>query len=159
MIFSFLSVKLINDLKSINYSSDNNVFINDGNGSFAPIKKKSKNKFIKKIATLGILAAFIGLSYLLDVEKGFYSYLITVIRFVSIIVIWLFFVSPLLSKIVGKYLTKKQKKYNGEVGEIINAFPHIKKISYDVWNELKDTKGFFKYFTFVHKAIINFIIY
>ncbi|MFH0733984.1 MAG: hypothetical protein V1773_05720 [bacterium] len=159
LIFSYLSVKLIKDLESLSYSSDGKVFINAGNEKFETFNRKSKKRIIKKVITLFLLAAFIGFSYLLDGEKGLYGYMLTVVRFISIIIIWLFFVSPFLSKIVGKYLTKKHKKYNNEVGEILNSFPHIKKISYEVWNELKGRRGILKYFTFVHKAIINFIIY
>lgn len=159
VIFSFLAINLINELNKVKFDSTEKVFIEKLELEYKIKRKNKKHKLLKKAFSLTILLLFIGLSYLFKLEKGFYSYIITVLRFFGIILVWLFVISPFITKMIGKYLAKKQSKYNNEVAEIINAFPHIKYVGTKAWEQIKQEQGMFKYFLFVKRAIINFLVY
>lgn len=159
IIFSILAINLIKELNNVKIDSTDKVFIEKLELEYNIKRKNKKHKLLKKVFSLTLLLLFIGVSYLFKLDKGFYAYLITVLRFFGIILVWLFVISPFITGIIGKYLAKKQSKYNNEVAEIINAFPHIKVVGTKAWEQIKQEQGMLKYFLFVKRAIINFLVY
>jgi len=158
-VFSILTIRLLKELNGINRSLENKQFSKIEDTELQKTKKSKKNKLRKKIITFGLLLIFIGLSYLIDNQKGISGYFITVFRFIAIIAVWIFFIAPFLTKILAKYLGEKHKKYHGEIEEIINSFPNIKKIGNEVWDSVKTKGVFVKYPLFIKKVIIQYLVY
>ncbi|MCX8011357.1 MAG: hypothetical protein N3A61_09405, partial [Ignavibacteria bacterium] len=70
--------------------------------------------------------------------------LIMILRAVSILIIWYYFISPILLKIVKVFLKKKQNSYSKEVQEAIELFPHFKVVINYVWSSVAEFKGYTK---------------
>ena len=80
------------------------------------------------------------------------------IRSFLIIVVWFYFISPILIKIVRNYLAKKQKSHSEEIDSIINIFPNVRAVIKVSWNECSDKKGLGKIFKLIELVLINFIL-
>jgi hypothetical protein len=86
------------------------------------------------------------------------SIIIMWVRSVLIIVVWFYFISPVLIKIVKKYLAKKQKSHSKEIDNIINIFPNIRAVIRVSWNECSNKKGLRKGIKLMELVLINFLL-
>jgi len=80
------------------------------------------------------------------------------IRSILIIVVWFYFISPILIKIVRNYLSKKKKSHSEEIDNIINVFPNVRAVIKVSWNECSGKKGLRKFLKLLELVLINFIL-
>lgn len=60
----------------------------------------------------------------------------------AVILIWLFIITPLLTKLITQQLKDSKKKYHKEVSETLSVLPIIKKLSHIAWQQTQSYKGF-----------------
>ena len=131
-------------------------------GSIFATNKKNKN-FPKKTRVIIFLIASIGaliFSYLIPQYK---SNLLTEValmlfRAIIIILIWYFYLAPLLIKYSKIFLKKQQNIYAEEVKEIITLFPLVKNVLSHCWIKSSEHKGFQKYRLFISYSIITILL-
>ncbi len=127
-------------------------------------KKKKKRRWWKKRFNLSIFIfsiLLIAISYLFDeVDQTIATKIIVMlIRSILIIIVWYYFVSPLLLKYLKKYLSKKRKYQAAEVENIISIFPNIRAIIKYSWNETQNTKGIKRLIIFLDKILIHYLLF
>jgi hypothetical protein len=125
---------------------------------FATNKKNKTSP--KKIRVIIFLIASIGaliFSYLIPQFKSnlFAEVILMLFRAIIIILIWYFYLAPLLIKYSKMFLKKQQNIYAEEVEEIITLFPYVKNILSHCWIKSSEHKGFQKYRQFIRYSIIT----
>lgn len=95
-----------------------------------------------------------------EVDQGIAPKIIAMlIRSILIIVVWFYFISPILLKFVNNVLLKKKKKQAKEIENIVELFPNIKAVIKYSWSEVQSIKGLKKYLVFLDNILINFILF
>lgn len=78
--------------------------------------------------------------------------IIMFVRSVFVMLIWYYLLSPLILKMLKKFLKKKQSIYGKEIDEAINLFPHFKNIINYSWTVSSHLKGLKKIKSFVNQS-------
>lgn len=136
-------------------------FINSS-GEFNDERKKSKKNWWLRPKYLILLFFFlfiIVLTFLVeDIENAFaVEVSIMIIRSILIILIWYYFISPLLLKIMNKYLTGKSQRKVEEINNIVKLFPKIKSIVKYSWQKASNMKMHVRIFYFLDTVLITYI--
>lgn len=84
---------------------------------------------------------------------------IMLVRSIFILIIWYYFISPIVVKLISKYLNKMRKQKSEEIEELINVFPTIKKIIAYTWEKSSKDKGLNKYLNVFFLVIITFLLF
>ena len=119
-----------------------------------------KKKWWKKPTYLAILifsAIHLAISYFNPqaINLNQKSILLMLIRSFLIIIIWFFYLSPLLMSFIKKMLHKKQNAYTNEVSSIINHIPQYKNITVLIWKSSSKYKGLRRLNHFMTGLIVN----
>ena len=135
-----------------------NDFLNSG------ISKKEKRTWWKKRFNISIFifsVMLIVLSYLFkEVDQTITSKVIIMLfRSILIIVVWYYFISPLMLKFLNKYLAKRKKYQAAEIENIISIFPNIKAIIKYSWSESENIKGIKRILIFMDKVLIHYLLF
>jgi hypothetical protein len=69
--------------------------------------------------------------------------------------IWFYFLSPILINIIQKLLHKKRNEYTNEMKNMINHFPLYKSAAAVIWKLSAKHKGFRRLNYFIVTLIIN----
>ena len=103
----------------------------------------------------------IAISFLFEeVDKNIGTQILIMLgRSILIIVVWYYFISPLLLKFVNNILSRKQKKRADEIDSIVKVFPNIKSIIKYSWNETSDLKGLKRIAYFFDRVLIHYILF
>lgn len=124
------------------------------------IKKKKRKLWLKKSSYLLFFIFATGLlliSYFnpqaLNLNSK--SILMMVVRSLIIMLIWFYFLAPLITTLIKKILHKRQNEYAGEVKNIINHFPFYKKAASEIWKASSNYKGVWRVNYFIVALIIN----
>ncbi len=108
-------------------------------------KKKKKNWFLRPtgITILIVSLTLLVYSYISpsSLEIGSNEIIVMLIRSLIITIIWLTLVGPIVKKIFQKYLAGKKSFYSNEINEIMDLFPHFKKIVSYCWKISSDKNG------------------
>lgn len=83
------------------------------------------------------------------------SLLVMLLRAVLVILIWLFFLSPVLIKFIKKLLHQSENKYAMEINDIVNHLPFYKYIATVIWQSSAKHKGIHKITHFLTALIMN----
>lgn len=111
------------------------------------VPQKRKRKWWLKPSTLIIIilsAVVILLSYLYPETDRFdvSGILIMLLRSFLIMALWFFVVAPVLKRYFIKLFNKKRKNsYAGEIDDILNLIPTMKRILASSWTNAKEYKG------------------
>lgn len=84
--------------------------------------------------------------------------LFMLVRSILILLIWFYFVSPILLRFTKKFLAKKQKEQSEEIENIINLFPNIRTLVRISWRESLDNGKGIKIIRFINYIIVNFLL-
>lgn len=87
-------------------------------------------------------------------KNQFGEVLIMLVRAVSIIVVWFYFVSPLLTKYFTSKMKEKELSYTSELTLTIKTFPLLKSIVSYSWKLSKNEKGFKRIKLFLSRLFI-----
>lgn len=83
------------------------------------------------------------------------SLLLMLFRAALVIIIWLFFLSPILLKFFKKLLHKGQDKYTAEINDIVKHLPIYKHIAFLMWRNSSAKKGISRINYFLTTLIVN----
>ena len=148
-----------NTSKKINTMNENvNDFLNSNT------KSHRKRKWWLKpsgIVLFIFLLFVIAISFLFEEVDSNIAAKIAVmfLRSVIIIVIWYYFISPLLLKFVNKILLSKKQKRAEEIENIVQVFPNIKSIIKYSWNKSQNYKGLKRIIIFIDSVFINYLLF
>ncbi|MCB9205913.1 MAG: hypothetical protein H6611_01140 [Ignavibacteriales bacterium] len=127
-------------------------------------QKRKKKKFWQKKSNIYLFIFFVILiviSFLFEeVENELaVNVFFMILRSVSIIVIWYYFLSPIILKIVKKYLSNKKQKQAEEIENIVQLFPNIRSIIKYSWNETQNYNKVKRVFFFFDKVLIHYLLF
>jgi hypothetical protein len=132
---------------------------------FLEIKpKKKKRKWWLKPSSL-ILFIFslivISISFLFEeVDQNIATQIIIMlVRSILIIIIWYYFVSPILLRFVKKILSGKQKNRADEIDSIVKVFPNIKLIIKYSWSETYNLRGLKRIVIFLDQVLMHYLLF
>ncbi|WP_428741810.1 hypothetical protein [Tenacibaculum sp.] len=117
---------------------------------------KKKSKQFRRLLFWFVTIALIIISFtqlendLLGWGKAFYI----IIRSITVLIIWIFIVSPLLMRLLKFLLKKKKSSYQAEVDSALALFPYLKTIVIFSWKESKNTHGIYRISEFVTNCIL-----
>lgn len=128
-----------------------------------PKKKKRRKWWLKPSSIILLILSIIviTISFIFEEvdENVAIQILIMLVRSILIIVIWYYFVSPLLLKYVKKILSRKQKNRADEIDSIVKVFPNIKLIIKYSWNETSNLKGLKRIPIFLDSVLIHYLLF
>lgn len=110
------------------------------------------------IAVLILLSALLFL-FAPDHKQGWLAVARTLSWTLTAIIIWYVFISPLFSKLVGRFLKKNQPRYSGEVLQVISFLPVLKRLTAMAWQQSKTHAGIRRWPHFVSLLIRWSLIY
>lgn len=144
--------------KIISMSENINGFLNSVK---SPSKKKKWWLKPSSIFLLIFLLTVILISFLFEeVDSNIAVKISTMfIRSIFIIIIWYYFLSPLLLKLVSKILSNKKQKQADEIESIVQLFPNIKSIIKFSWNKTVSYRGMKRIIIFVDNVLINYLLF
>ena len=144
--------------KIISMSESINGFINS---ETKPRKKKKWWLKPSSIAFLVFLIILILISFLFEEVDSNIALKIAAmfVRSVIIIVVWYYFLSPLLLRLVNKILKNKRQKQAEEIENIVQVFPNIRSIIKYSWNRTLSYKGIKRIIIFVDNVLINYLLF
>ena len=124
------------------------------------VKKKKQKRWWKKTSYLLIFIFSAGLLLITYLNPGAInlsqkSILLMLIRSLLIMLIWFYFLSPILMNIIQKLLHKKRNEYTNEMNNMINHFPMYKSAAAVIWKLSAKHKGFRRLNYFIVTLIIN----
>jgi hypothetical protein len=149
----------IHNLGKIESMNENvNDFLNSNN------KGKRKRKWWLKpsgIILFLFLIFVIIISFLFDEVDSSIATKIAIMfaRSIVIIIVWYYFISPLLLKFVNKVLLTKKQKRTEEIENIVHVFPNIKSIIKYSWNKTHNYKGIKRIIIFIDSVFINYLLF
>ena len=154
----FLSLHLIAGILTGFFAGRLPQFLSDAKQEFKTIKfsipaletisspmKKNKNKFANPLFWI----LFLLLAFALYQAYSEASILIFIkskalklfIRSTLFILVWYFFVAPIIMLIFQKWLAKQQSKFSFEINGILKLLPEMKYITEQCWLRTKDYRG------------------
>lgn len=117
------------------------------------IKKGKKKSWLMRptgIIIISILLVLLIYSYFNPYKSNIESVdiLIMLVRSIVLTIIWYALLAPIVKNMFQKFISGKKSFYSEDIDEILNLFPHFKKIVGYTWNESQRLKGLkrIKYF-------------
>ncbi len=117
------------------------------------IKKGKKKSWLMRptgIIIISILLVLLIYSYFNPYKSNIASVdiLIMLVRSIVLTIIWYALLAPIVKNMFQKFISGKKSFYSEDIDEILNLFPHFKKIVGFTWNESQRLKGLkrIKYF-------------
>ncbi len=119
-------------------------------------KLKKKSKQLRRILfwTVTIALILISLTQLNNELFGWQKAIYIIIRSITVLVVWIFIVSPLLMRLLKSFLDKKKSKYQHEVDSALALFPYLKTIIMRSWKESNKYRGINRIREFVTNCIL-----
>ena len=88
---------------------------------------------------------------------GWQKAIYIVFRSFLILMLWYLVIGPFLLKLVQKYLSKKESKYQKEITNAMDLFPYFRQIISFTWKQTQHLKGFNRFKFFIANSISNCI--
>lgn len=133
--------------------------ISDGLAS--PKKKKKKFWFQKwsGILVFVLLLAALSISYFYSEQRNGHvsAIVITIVRAISITLIWFFFLAPVAMKYFKKMIAANQNKYTAEIDSIIHSLPYYKIIVRECFTHASSVSGIKRLKLFAKLTLINIL--
>lgn len=116
-------------------------------------KERKKKSWLFRptgIIIITILLAVLIFSYFNPYKSDIASVeiIIMLIRSIVLTVLWYALIAPLVRRMFQKFISGKKSLYAAEIDEVLNLFPHFKKIVGLTWKQSQNLKGLsrIKYF-------------
>ena len=159
IVGGFLNIKII---KKVQAGSDANVLlqqldglvINDNNAfSNSPSVKKKKNWLM---VFGGLMLLLLIASYLPFLNAGFSKskVLEVILRGVIIILVWSFFITPLLRMQMQKWITRYKEKKAGSIQLVVALLPGIKIIVEQSWALSQQPGKWLRFKSFINNTVL-----
>ena len=159
IVGGFLNIKII---KKVQAGSDANVLlqqldglvINDNNAfGNSPSVKKKKNWLM---VFGGLMLLLLIASYLPFLNAGFSKskVLEVILRGVIIILVWSFFITPLLRMQMQKWITRYKEKKAGSIQQVVALLPGIKIIVEQSWALSQQPGKWLRFKSFINNTVL-----
>lgn len=127
---------------------------------FEAVRKTKRKLWWSKPSYLLIFIFSVGLliiSYTnpLAINLNKNSIVVMLLRSILIMLIWFYFLSPVLLTIIKRLLHKRQNEYTNEITSMINHFPIYKNAAAVIWRLSAKQKGFRRLNYFMVTLIVN----
>ncbi len=142
------------------YNFKNTFIPNQKNLSMFDVNKSKKRKkwFQKPTGMLFLLFLFVVsiISYFTESfdNNFFYDIIFMLVRLITILILWIYFISPFLMKSFSKVIDEKKFKYASEINKITVLFPDFKTIIKFCWNESANKNGIERIKKFLMTSLI-----
>ena len=137
-------------------------FFSESTKEIPKINKKKKNWLLRPtgIIIISISVSLLIFSYISPStsEVASSDIILMLLRSITIMIIWITLIGPIVRKLLQKYLSGKKSFYAREVSEIIESFPHFKKVIAYCWKISSDKKGFIRIHHFLSKSFYYLLI-
>lgn len=152
ILFGLFINRLIKRINHIESVEQYQLLIEKYEGNNSKKKSKQRKRILFWIITIAlILIAFA----LMDNELyGWQKAIYIVIRSITVLVLWIFVVSPFLMWLLKSYLIKKKSRYQNEIDIALILFPYLKSIIILSWKESKNKKGINRLREFITNCIL-----
>jgi hypothetical protein len=96
------------------------------------------------------------ISYVFPVTDRFnvLDIIIMISRSILIMILWYYFISPIIRTLITKKLTGKKDGYAKEVNAVVTVLPSVKSIVYSVWKSSSKYKGLSRIYNFIIYSIV-----
>ena len=117
------------------------------------IAKKPRNKLIKPVFLILIFLVCFALYQVF--KEGSIAFLFHgkaatfIFRSSLFLLVWYFFLAPVLLFVFQKWLAKQQSKFSNEVVRVLKLLPEMKYITEQCWLKTKDSKGIMRLSKFI----------
>ncbi len=154
-IIGWLALRAINGFYS-NEAGANAVTVSNIEINNLELKKTARKNKYKKLWVL--IGSMLGLSTILfffaaNNKQGWLAVAKTISWTISAIFVWYLIIGPAFSKIIQKFLQKKQSKYGEEVLQILSFIPVLRQLTSMAWQKSKLKSGFARWPLFVSTLI------
>lgn len=152
MLFGFFIHRIIKRINEIESIEKYQLSVEKYQGNHSKKKSKQFRRLLLWLVTIVLIIISFSLleEDLLGWGKAFYI----IIRSITVLVIWIFIVSPLLMRLLKFILKKKKSRYQEEVDNALELFPYLKTIVVFSWKASKNTRGIRRISEFVTKCIL-----
>ena len=115
---------------------------------------KNNYKKLWKLVLLMLLLSAILFLFASDTKQGLLAIAKTISWTLSAILIWYMLIGPLFTKIIQKFLHKKESRYSDEVLQTLSFLPVLRQLTVIVWQQSKLRRGR-KRWTYFFSALIH----
>ncbi|WP_452227495.1 hypothetical protein [Lacinutrix cladophorae] len=127
---------------------------------FTSEEKKSKRRIKAKVIWIWsitiVIIVFAFTSFggaLFGWQKAIYI----IARSFLFLMLWYLVLGPFVLKLIRKYLTKKESKYQEDITNAMDLFPYFRQIISITWKETSHLKGYTRFQYFIANSISNCI--
>jgi hypothetical protein len=159
IVGGLLNIKIINNVQSGNKANtlfqqlnnlppaDKDIFINN---------KSAKSKKWFTLIFGGLMLLMLVFSYLPFFSKGFGKYQITelIIRGIMIVLVWNYFISPLLRLQIQKWISRYKERNGNALQQVIALLPGIKIIVQQSWQLSRQPKKWLRFKSFINNTVV-----
>jgi len=159
IVGGLLNMKIINSVRSGDKAntlfqqlnnlppSADDIFVN---------KRSSKSKKWFPIIFGGLMLLMLVFSYLPFFSKGFGKYQIAelIIRGIMIVLVWNYFITPLLRLQIQKWISRYKEKNGNALQQVIALLPGIKIIVQQSWQLSQQPKKWLRFKSFINNTVL-----
>jgi hypothetical protein len=137
---------------------DNWLSIKEAGGFENESRKYRKHKLFSPASIIIFLMSItiIVISYIYPVNDRFnvLEIIIMIFRSILIMILWYYFISPILRTLITKKLAGRKGGYAKEVNSVVTILPSVKSIVYSVWKSSSKYKGLGRIYNFIIYSIL-----
>ena len=145
-------IRIISKKEETSFYLEPPVFTSEEKKSKKGIKAKVIWIWLFTVAVIVLAFTFFG-GALFGWQKAIYI----ILRSFLILMLWYLVLGPFVLKLIRKYLTKKESKYQGDITNAMDLFPYFRQIISITWKETKHLKGYTRFQYFIANSISNCI--
>ena len=145
-------IGIISEKKEVPFQLESMVLISEDKKSKRGIKSKMIWIWLITVAIIVLAFTFFG-GALFGWKKAIYI----IFRSLLILMLWYLVLGPFIVKLIRKYLTKKESKYQEDITNAMDLFPYFRQIIAYTWKETNHLKGYTRFQYFMANSISNCI--
>lgn len=142
-----------------NFNAEQSAFVLETlsatNNSISDIKKASQKNYRRLWILIAVMVALSVVLFVFagDSRQGWLAVAKTISWTLSAILIWYMLIGPLFTKVIQKFLHKKQSRYSDEVLKILSFLPVLRNLTTIAWQKSRLHSGFRRWYFFFSALI------
>jgi hypothetical protein len=142
-----------------NFNAEQSAFVLETssatNNSISDIKKPSEKNYRRLWILIAVMVALSVVLFVFagDNRQGWLAVIKTISWTLSAILIWYMLIGPLFTKVIQKFLHKKQSRYSDEVLKILSFLPVLRSLTTIAWQKSRLHSGFRRWYFFFSALI------
>lgn len=152
MLFGFFIHRIIGRINQIESIEKYQLRVEKYQGTHSKKKSKQFRRLLFWLVTIALI--IISFTQLQDDLFGWRKAFYIIIRSMTVLVIWIFIVSPLLMRLLKFILKKKKSSYQADVDSALALFPYLKTIVVFSWKASKNARGIGRIIEFLTNCLL-----